>query len=156
MNALPVNVLVPDLVTAVMIALDAFSYSALKFAVVMRNSCTALRGNGLPRLSCCPATPPTTMSFLYDAPSTKTLIACAVWAPAEKVLLAPSTRSGSTRTPGASAARSRKLRLAVGRLLICACVTFVATSDVRRSAPAAVAVTTTVPSCVAVCPIVKF
>ena len=73
-KALPCQSFVPDLVVAVMMALEAFWYSALKFCVMIRNSWTALRGKGLPRLSCCPATPPGSTSFLKLAPSMKTLM----------------------------------------------------------------------------------
>ena len=58
-------------------------------------------------------------------------------------------RSSLTVTPGASAASSRKLRLAVGSLSICAVVTFVATSDVRVSARRRRRSPTTPCSCVA-------
>ena len=63
-------------------------------------------------------------------PSTKTLIAWAGWPPAEMVRsLSPS----ATRTPGARAAKLRKLRLICGRLLIWCWLTPVATSEVRTS-----------------------
>src|SRR4029079_6321322 len=71
-NALACHSLVPDLGTAVMIALDDFLYSALKCEVVMRNSCNAFRGKGFPRLASCPATPPLMMLFLLLALTTKT------------------------------------------------------------------------------------
>src|SRR5713226_6576079 len=125
---------VPDLVVAEMTALDAFWYSALKFWVMTRYSWMALRGNGLPRLASCPATPPLVRSFLRLAPSTNTFTVLGLPPPAEKVrnprLL---TRSSDTCTPGASPARSRKFRLGEGRDWICCCVTLVATSDVRIS-----------------------
>ena len=50
-NASPWNSLVPDLVIAVMIAVPASSYSALKLEVRTRNSCTASCEKGLPRLT---------------------------------------------------------------------------------------------------------
>ena len=52
------------LVIAVMMALAAFWYSALKFCVRTWNSCTAFCGNGLPRLASWPTTPPSITSFL--------------------------------------------------------------------------------------------
>ena len=63
-NASPWKSLPPDLVTAVMMALEDFSYSALKFCVMTRNSWTAFCGNGLPRLASWPTTPPCRTSFL--------------------------------------------------------------------------------------------
>ena len=126
-----------------MTALDAFWYSALKFWLMTRYSWIALRGNGFPRLASCPATPPLVRSFLKLVPSMNRFTALAGCPPAEKVRkLVLLIRSSVTVTPGASAARSRKLRLAVGSLVICASDTFVATSDVRVSTVGA-AVTTT-------------
>ncbi len=51
MKASPWNSFVPERVTAVMIAEPACSYSALKFWLMTRNSCTAPCGKGVPRLS---------------------------------------------------------------------------------------------------------
>ena len=131
------QVLPPDFVVAVMIALEAFWYSALKFWLMTRYSWIALRGNGFPRLASWPALPPEVRSFLRLVPSIKRLTALAGWPPAEKVRNCALTRSSVTVMPGVSAARSRKLRLGVGSLSICAVVTFVATSEVRVSAVAA-------------------
>ena len=102
----------PLLVTAVMIALAAFSYSALKFWVRTWNSCTAFCGNGLPRLESWPTTPPSMTSFLKLTPSMNTLTFCDGSAPAENSLR---NSLSDTRTPGASAAKLRKLRLFCGR-----------------------------------------
>ncbi len=66
----------------------------------------------------------------------------AVWPPAVNVRDALLMRSSDMVTPGASAARSRKFRLAVGSAAICCCVTLVATSDVRVSTPLATATVT--------------
>src|SRR2546425_7771859 len=68
------------------------------------------------------------------------------WAPPTNVpgdvVLAPRfTKSGLTVTPGASAAKSRKLRLGVGSACICCGVTLVAISEVRVSTSGAWTVT---------------
>ena len=102
----------PLLVIAVMIALAAFSYSALKFWVRTWNSCTAFCGNGLPRLASWPTTPPRMTSFLKLTPSMKTLMFCEGSAPAVTSLR---SSLSDTRSPGASAAKFRKLRLFCGR-----------------------------------------
>jgi hypothetical protein len=120
----------PLRVTAVMIALEAFSYSALKFCVSTWNSCTAFCGNGEPRLASCPTTPPRIRSFLKLTPSMKTLV-CDEGSAPEVTSLRNSL--SATRTPGASAAKLRKLRLFCGRYCSCSCVTLVATSLVRMS-----------------------
>src|SRR6266496_5533481 len=114
-----------------MIALEAFWYSALKFWLMTRYSWMADLGNGLPLLASWPLTPPFVKSFLRLVPSTKTFTELAVWPPAENVRDTLLMRSSEIVTPGASAARSRKLRLAVGRALICCCVTLGAISEVR-------------------------
>jgi hypothetical protein len=62
----------PERVVAVMIALEAFWYSALKFCVMTRYSWIAFLGNGLPRLASWPATPPPVRSFFRLDQSTKT------------------------------------------------------------------------------------
>src|SRR5438094_117618 len=102
-----------------------------------RYSWTALRGKGLPRLASWPEMPPAVMSFLRLVPSTKRLTEFA-GAPFALIVLncVVFVRSSVTVTPGASAARSRKLRVVVGSFSICAVVTFVATSDVRADANA--------------------
>src|SRR5439155_15669857 len=123
----PDQTLPPDRVVAVMIALEAFWYSALKFWVSTRYSWIAFRGKGFPRLASWPATPLALLpvrSFFRLAPSTNTLTDPGPCAPPVKVLgvvvLPPRfTKSGLTDTPGASAARSIKLRLAVGSAWIC-------------------------------------
>src|SRR5882724_1703445 len=95
-----------------------------------RNSCTAFCGNGLPRLESWPTAPPCSMSFLKLTPSMKTLVCSDGWASAAIVF-----RSGSldSRTPGARAAKFRKLRLSWGRFSICCVVTLVAASEVLVS-----------------------
>ena len=60
----PWKTLPPDLVTAVIRALEDFSYSALKFWVMTRYSWMAFCGNGLPRLESWPTMPPFRTSFL--------------------------------------------------------------------------------------------
>src|ERR1041385_9330053 len=99
----------------------------------------ALRGNGLPRLASWPAPPPAVRSFLRLAPSTNTFTWFALDPPAEKVREVPLMRSSVTVTPGESAARSRKLRLGVGRGGICSGGTLGATSEVRGSPTGAAA-----------------
>jgi hypothetical protein len=84
---------------------------------------------------------------LYVAPSTKTFTASGGCPPAAKVLSLLLTALAVM--PGASFARSRKLRSKVGRFSICSRDTFVPTSDVRAVSVEAVAVTATPASCVA-------
>lgn len=69
----------------------------------------------------------------------KTLIASAEEAPDANDLPVPSIRSAETRVPGASAARSRKLRLAVGSASICFWLTEVPTSELCSGAAAVTA-----------------
>ena len=92
----------PEAVTAVMIAEEACSYSALKFWVRTRNSWIAPCGNGLPRLSSWPAKPPSRMLDFWLWPSMKTLMALADCAPEAMVR---SDGSWFTVTPGAKAAK---------------------------------------------------
>ena len=84
------------------------------------------------------------MSFFRLVPSIKRLTEFA-GAPFAVIVLncVLFVRSSVTLTPGARAARSRKLRVVVGSFWICCGVTLVATSDVRVSIVGA-AVTATV------------
>src|SRR5207244_1502907 len=95
---------------------------------MMRNSCTALRGKGFPRLSCWPATPPARTSFLRLAPSMKMLMPSGPCAPLENVLDVPSSRPIVTLVPGSGGGCP-----SLGRLEAAHCIE--AASLRRRLAP---------------------
>ena len=82
------------------------------------------------------------------------LMFCAGRAPAVKLLVLPSRPEPVTRTPGASAARSRKLRSTVGSELTCSRETFVATSVVLVSRSDGATIATAV-SCAATALVAK-
>ena len=116
----------PDLVTAVMIEVPASSYSALKFEVRTRNSCTASCEKGLPAAHVLPDD-----AALLDVALEADAVDEDVDLGAAEALAVRDPRrrrrrrmSGATRPtdslmPGASAAKLRKLRLPCGRFSIC-------------------------------------
>ena len=89
--------------------------------------------------------PPCSRSFLYDRPSTKTFTCRASWPPLRNFLPASSSFSVK-RTPGARAAKLRKLRLFWGSVWICSGVTLVAISELRVSSSRSGALPTTLTS----------
>src|SRR5436305_3581283 len=105
----------PVLVIDEITAEPACSNSALKFWVWTSNWSTADAGKGLPDDKFCPTVPPWLTRFLMLMPSMNVFVLSELIAPACTWRARPPSVGGDTVTPGASAAKFRKLRSPFGK-----------------------------------------